>query len=295
MEKKKKTSTANASDHFFAGLFTVATFAAIISVALICIFVFASAIPTIAKIGFSNFVFGDVWKPSKNIFGILPMIVGSLVVTLGAAVIGVPVGILSAVFMAFYCPKKIKRYLQAGINLLAGIPSVVFGLWALEFAVPLIRDTFGGTGVSLLAAMLLLGFMILPTVISLAQSSMEAVPPDYFQGAIGLGATKERAIFTVVVPAAISGVLSSIIMGVGRAIGETMAVQMVIGNQPLMPTWDLTKGGRTLTTNVTTEMAYAGGLHREALIATGAVLFVFILLLNLVFNIAKNKGGQKNG
>lgn len=195
------------------------------------------AIPTIAKIGFSNFALGDVWKPSQNIFGILPMIVGSLVVTPGAAVIGVPVGIPSAVFMAFYCPKKIKRYLQAGINLLAGIPSVVFGLWALEFVVPLIRDTFGGTGVSLLAAMLLLGFMILPTVIPLAQSSGGRASRLLLCGRHRSGATKERAIFTVVVPAAISGVLSSIIMGVSDAIGETMAVQMVIGNQPLMPTW----------------------------------------------------------
>ncbi len=273
-------------------LFILATAVSIIAVGLICWFVFSTAIPTIGKIGVKEFVLGSTWKPSKNLFGILPMIVGSLYVTLGAAVIGVPIGVLTAVYMVFYCPKKIKGLLQAGINLLAGIPSVVYGLWALEEIVPLIRNTMGGYGLSILAAMILLGIMILPTVIALSQSALEAVPSVYYQGAVGLGASKERAIFTVVVPAAGSGILASIIMGIGRAIGETMAVQMVIGNSPLFPT-GLLKPGRTMTTNITTEMAYASGLHRESLIATGAILFIFILVINIIFNIFKNKPANK--
>ena len=268
-------------------LFMAATAVSIIAVGLICWFVFSTAIPTMAKIGFGDFLIGSLWKPTQDIYGILPMIVGSLYVTLGAGFIGVPVGILTAVFMVFYCPKSIKQYVQAGINLLAGIPSVVFGLWALESIVPLIRSRFGGFGLSILAAMILLGIMILPTVITLSESAIQAVPEAYYQGAIGLGASKERAIFTVVIPAAGSGVLASVVMGVGRAIGETMAVQMVIGNAPIFPR-GLASMGRTLTTNITTEMAYAGGLHREALIATGAVLFVFILVINLIFNVIKN-------
>ena len=268
-------------------LFMAATAVSIIAVGLICWFVFSTAIPTMAKIGFGDFLFGSLWKPTQDVYGILPMIVGSLYVTLGAGLIGVPVGILTAVFMVFYCPKSIKQYVQAGINLLAGIPSVVFGLWALESIVPLIRSRFGGFGLSILAAMILLGIMILPTVITLSESAIQAVPEAYYQGAIGLGASKERAIFTVVIPAAGSGVLASVVMGVGRAIGETMAVQMVIGNAPIFPK-GLASMGRTLTTNITTEMAYAGGLHREALIATGAVLFVFILVINLIFNVIKN-------
>lgn len=273
-------------------LFIAATAVSIIAVGLICWFVFSTAIPTMTKIGFRDFLFGSLWKPTQDVYGILPMIVGSLYVTLGAAIIGVPVGILTAVYMVFYCPKSIKTYVQSGINLLAGIPSVVFGLWALETIVPLIRTRFGGFGLSILAAMILLGIMILPTVITLSESAIQSVPDAYYQGAIGLGASKERAIFTVVVPAAGSGVLASVVMGVGRAIGETMAVQMVIGNAPIFPK-GLASMGRTLTTNITTEMAYAGGLHREALIATGAVLFIFILVINLIFNVVKN--GSKKG
>lgn len=273
-------------------VFIAATAVSIIAVGLICFFVFSTAIPTIAKIGISDFVLGDLWKPSDGIFGILPMIAGSIYVTIGATILGVPIGILAAIFMVFYCPKGIKHYFQAGINLLAGIPSVVYGLWALEEVVPLIRKLAGGYGLSIGAAMILLGIMILPTVISLSQSAIAAVPHHFYEGAIGLGATKERAIFTVVLPAASSGVLSSVIMGIGRAIGETMAVTMVIGNAPMFPKnlWGM---GRTLTTNITTEMAYAGGLHREALIATGAVLFVFILLINLAFNLTKRNGKGK--
>ncbi len=281
-------------DRIMNVVFILATAVSIVAVLLICFFVFSTAIPTIAKIGFKEFIFGSVWKPSQDIYGILPMIVGSLYVTLGATVIGVPIGVLAAVYMVYYCPDSLKRFFQAGINLLAGIPSIVYGLWALEVIVPLIRDLSGGFGLSIGAAMILLGVMILPTVISLSQSAIASVPRHFYEGAIGLGATKERAIFTVVIPAASSGILSSIIMGIGRAIGETMAVQMVIGNSPLFPE-GIFKMGRTLTTNITTEMAYAGGLHREALIATGAVLFVFILVINLAFNLTKRKSKGKGG
>lgn len=284
--------TVTTKDKVMNGVFIAATAVSIIAVALICFFVFSTAIPTIAKIGLSDFLLGNVWKPSNGIFGILPMIAGSFYVTIGAAILGVPVGILAAIFMVFYCPKRIKPHVQAGINLLAGIPSVVYGLWALEEVVPLIRKFAGGYGLSIGAAMILLAIMILPTIISLSQSAIAAVPHHFYEGAVGLGATKERAIFTVVLPAASSGVLSSVIMGIGRAIGETMAVTMVIGNAPMFPKslWGM---GRTLTTNITTEMAYAGGLHRESLIATGAVLFVFILLINLAFNLTKRRGKGK--
>ncbi len=273
-------------EKFMEVVFFIATATSIVAVALICWFVFSTGIPTIRKVGFMNFIFGSKWSPSSDIYGIAPMIVGSIYVTLGAAVIGVPIGIFSAVYMTFYCPDHLKRILQAGINLLAGIPSVVFGLWALEVVVPFIRGLVGGFGMSILAAMILLGIMILPTVITLSQSALESVPHFYYDGAIGLGATKERSIFTVVIPAASSGVLSSAIMGIGRAIGETMAVQMVIGNQPLFPT-SLFKGGRTLTTNIVTEMSYAGGFHREVLLSTASVLFVFILIIILLFNLVK--------
>lgn len=269
-------------------VFLICTATSIVAVALISWFVFSNSIPAIAEVGFTDFIFGTKWAPNAGEWGILPMILGSVYVTIGAAVIGVPIGILTAVYMVFYCPKKVKRLFQSGINLLAGIPSIVYGLWALTVVVPLIRQQFGGFGLSLLAAIILLGIMILPTIISLSQSALESVPDVYYQGAIGLGATHERAIFTVVLPAASSGVLSSVIMGIGRAIGETMAVTMVIGNSPIMPA-GLTKQARTLTTNIVTEMSYAGGLHRELLIATGAVLFIFILVINVAFNVVKNK------
>lgn len=292
----KGTSSANFRDYFMEAVFFICAAVSIVAVALICYFLFASSIPAIEEIGLGNFLTGEVWKKQAGLFGVKPMIVASIYVTLGAAIIGVPIGLLSAIYLAFYCPQKVKKYLQAGVNLMAGIPSVVYGLWALNIIVPWVQSTFGGYGLSMLAAIILLGIMILPTVISLSQSSLEAVPKEYYQGAIGMGATHERAIFTVVLPAASSGVLSAAIMGIGRAIGETMAVQMVIGNQPVMPDNIVTNpetllnGARTLTTNIVTEMSYAAqGIERDSLIATGAVLFVFILIINFAFNIVKNK------
>ena len=245
------------------------------------------------EIGFGNFLSGKMWKPKNEIFGILPMIVGSLYVTAGAIIFGVPIGILTAVFMAYYCPKKIYKPLKAATELLAGIPSVVYGFFGLVVIVPLIRTIgrdlgFGGNGSSILTASLLLGMMILPTIIGLTESSIRAVPPHYYEGAVALGATHERAIFRVVIPAAKSGVIAAIVLGVGRAIGETMAVIMVAGNQARMPA-GIFRGVRTLTANVVIEMGYATGLHREALIATGVVLFVFILLINFCVALLKRR------
>lgn len=278
------------TEKFMQGVFFIAACASVLAVALICVFLFANGIPAMKEIGFGKFLTGDIWKPNNDIYGILPMIVGSLYVTAGAIVFGVPIGILTAAFMAFYCPKQIYKPLKTATELLAGIPSVVYGFFGLVVLVPLIRNIgrslkemgilrSAGNGSSILTASLLLGMMILPTIIGLTESSLRAVPSQYYEGAVALGATHERAIFKVVLPAAKSGVVAAIVLGVGRAIGETMAVIMVAGNQARMPA-GIFKGVRTLTANIVIEMGYAAGLHREALIATGVVLFVFILIIN---------------
>ena len=266
------------------GVFFIAACASVLAVALICVFLFANGIPAMSEIGFLDFLTGKIWKPNNDIYGIFPMIVGSLYVTAGAIIVGVPIGILTAVFMAFYCPKQIYKPLKTATELLAGIPSVVYGFFGLVVLVPIIRQLgrdlgFGGNGSSMLTASLLLGMMILPTIIGLTESSLRAVPTQYYEGAVALGATHERAIFRVVLPAAKSGTIAAIVLGVGRAIGETMAVIMVAGNQARMPQ-GIFRGIRTLTANIVIEMGYATDLHREALIATGVVLFVFILIIN---------------
>lgn len=260
----------------------------IISVLLICLFLFVNGIPAMQKIGFFNFLLGQKWKPSNEIFGILPMILGSIYVTAGAVVFGVPIGLITAVFLAKFCPKKIHKILKPAVDLLAGIPSVVYGFFGLTVIVPLIRNVFGGTGSSMLTASILLGIMILPTIISVSESAINAVPQNYYEGARALGATHERSVFKTMIPVAKSGIMAGIVLGIGRAIGETMAVIMVAGNQARMPE-GLLKGIRTLTANIVIEMGYAADLHREALIATGVVLFVFILIINLLFNVIKEK------
>ena len=219
------------------------------------------------------------------------MIVGSLYVTAGALVIGVPIGILTAIFMARFCPKGLYRIMKPAINLMAGIPSVVYGFFGLVILVPLVRDYIGGRGLSVLTASILLGLMILPTIISMSEAAIRAVPESYYEGALALGASHERSVFSAVVPAARSGIFAGIILGIGRAVGETMAVIMVAGNQTLIPE-HLTDGVRTLTTNIVLEMGYATDLHREALIATAVVLFVFILIINLSFSLIKRRGKQ---
>ena len=273
-------------------VFLAAACASIALVAMICFFLFANGLPTIGKIGVSDFLLGQKWRPNNDIYGILPMIMGSLYVTLGACITGVPIGILTAIFMARFCPVSIYKYLKPAVELLAGIPSVIYGFFGLVVMVPFIRDNFGGTGSSMLTASLLLGMMILPTLISVAEAALRAVPDSYYEGALALGAGHVRSVFFTVVPAAQSGIMAAIILGVGRAIGETMAVIMVAGNQARMPQ-GLLEGVRTMTTNIVIEMGYAADLHRDALIATAVVLFIFIMLINLTFSYLKGKVVQQ--
>lgn len=263
----------------------------IVAVVLICVFLFANGVPAMKEIGFANFLGGTKWKPGNGLYGIFPMILGSIYVTGGALMIGVPIGILMSIFMARFCPDRLHKVLKPIVDLLAGIPSIVYGFFGLVVMVPFVREHFKGNGQSILTAALLLGIMILPTIISVSESSIRAVEESYYEGALALGATHERSVFTVVVPAAKSGVFAAVVLGVGRALGETMAVMMVVGNQARVPD-SVFKGVRTLTTNIVLEMGYATDLHREALIATGVVLFVFILIINISFSILKRRGKE---
>ena len=269
-------------------VFLAAACASIGAVALICLFLFVNGIPAIGKIGIFDFLLGTTWRPSNDLYGILPFILGSLYVTAGAIIVGVPIGVLSAIFMARFCPKWLYRILKPAINLMAGIPSIVYGFFGMVIIVPAIRGIFGGTGSNILTASILLGMMILPTVINLSESAIRSVPNSYYEGALALGATHERAVFRAVLPGAKSGILAGVVLGIGRAIGETMAVIMVAGNAVAIPS-SILSGVRTMTANIVTEMGYASGLHREALIATGVVLFVFILLINLLFSVLKRR------
>jgi len=270
-------------------IFALSALTAILAVGLICLFLFVYGLPAIVqKIGVVDFLFGMDWAPTNNppAFGIFPMIIASIYITVGAVIFGVPIGILTAVFMAKICPPRIYKVLKPAVNLLAGIPSVIYGFFGIVVLVPFVRQNFGGNGSSILSAAMLLGIMILPTVIGISESSIRAVPDELYEGALALGASHERAVFSVLVPAAKSGIMAAVVLGVGRAIGETMAVKMVAGNQALlrMPN-EFLKGTRTLTANVVIEMGYAEGLHREALIATGLVLFVLVLLINMLFSL----------
>ncbi len=269
-------------------VFLISACVSIIAVVLICVFLFVNGVPAMAEIGFFDFLLGETWKPSSDIYGIMPMILGSIYVTAGAIIVGVPLGLFTAVFMAYFCPPKLYKVLKPAVDLLAGIPSVVYGFFGLVVMVPLVRSTLGGRGTSMLTASLLLGIMILPTIISVSESSIRAVPRSYYEGSLALGATKERSVFFSVLPAAKSGVLAAVVLGIGRAIGETMAVIMVAGNQARMP-GGLLEGVRTLTANIVMEMGYAQDLHREALIATAVVLFVFILIINLSLSLLRKR------
>lgn len=269
-------------------LFFTAACVSIAAVILICTFLLASGLPAIREIGVFKFLLSTKWKPANNLYGIFPMIVGSLYVTAGALLIGVPVGILTAVFMARFCPKNVYRFLKSAVNLMAGIPSVVYGFFGLVVLVPFIRNAFGGRGMSVLAASVLLGLMILPTVISVSEASIRAVPESYYEGGLALGASHERSVFYTVLPAAKSGIFAGVVLGIGRAVGETMAVMMVAGNQPILPD-SVLSGVRTLTANIVLEMGYSTDLHREALIGTAVVLFVFILVINLSLSLFKRR------
>lgn len=262
----------------------------ILCVAVICLFIFVQAVPALGEIGFFEFLFSDKWAPGDipASYGIGTMIVGSCYVTAGALLIGVPIGLLTAAFMARFCPKPLYKVLKPMVNILAGIPSIVYGYFGLTVIVPFVRDTFGGSGMSIFTASVVLGIMILPTVISVSENSLRAVPRGYYEGAVALGATHERAVFMTEFPAAKSGVLTSVVLGLGRVIGETMAVSMIVGNQTMMPD-SIFDGVRTMTSHIVLELGYATDLHRGALIATAAVLFVFILFINLLIAAIRRK------
>lgn len=268
-------------------VFLAAACVSIAAVALICVYLLGNGVPTIFEIGLDNF-FGSTWKPSQDLYGIFPFIIGSIYVTAGAIVVGVPIGLICAIFLARFCPDRLYRVLNPAVRLMAGIPSIVYGFFGLMVIVPVVQSLFGTSGKGLLTASVLLGIMILPTIIGTAEPALRAVPQSYYEGALALGATHERSTFTVILPAAASGVMSGVILGVGRAIGETMAVIMIAGNQPRMP-GGLLDGLRTMTSNIVLEMGYSTGLHRQALIATGVVLFVFILIINTCFSLMKRR------
>lgn len=271
-------------------VFFIAACASILAVTLICVFIFQGGWAAVREIGLAEFLGGTKWKPTADnpSFGIFPMIMGSIYVTGGALIIGVPIGILTAVFMARFCPKWLHRWLKPAFELLAGIPSIVYGFFGLMVLVPLVRQFFPGDGNSMFTAFFLLGIMVLPTIISISEAALRAVPESYYEGALALGASHERAVFKTIVPAARSGILAGVVLGIGRVIGETMALIWVCGNQPRLPD-SIFDGVRTMTTNIVLEMGYATGLHRQTLIATGAVLFAFILLINALFAVLKRK------
>jgi phosphate transport system permease protein len=246
---------------------------------LITFFIFEQGLPLIWKIGPRAFILGERWVPSQGSFGILPMIVSSFWVTIGALALGIPLGLACAIFLCEWSPPSVGIVLRPAIQLLAAIPSVIYGFWGLIVLVPLVRNYLGGPGLSILSGSLILGFMILPTIISISEDSLNALPSSYKQGALALGATHWQAIWRVLIPAARSGIVTSIILGMGRAVGETMAMIMILGNAAKMPTSFL-DSARTLTTNIGIEMGYASGDHRQALFATGVVLIIIIMLLN---------------
>lgn len=292
------------------GVFLCSALASVFAVAMICMFLFANGFPAMVQVGPLEFLTGTTWKPGNNIYGIFPMILGSIYVTAGAMLVGVPIGLLTAIYMAKFCPRKLYAILKPAIELLAGIPSVVYGFFGMVVLVPMMEKVqpiiieflhslppavvdfldipSKSSGKSIATASILLGIMILPTVIGVAESSIRAVPENYYEGSLALGASHERSVFFVTVPAAGSGILAGVILGVGRAIGETMAVIMVAGNQARMPK-GIFQGVRTMTANIVLEMGYATDLHRETLIATAVVLFVFILLINLSFSMLKRR------
>jgi phosphate transport system permease protein len=271
--------TLEAREKLIEKILLLIAFSSILILALITFFIFEEGLPLIWKIGPRAFLFGGRWIPSKGSFGILPMIVSSFWVTLGALSLGIPLGLACTIFLCEWTPPSVGVVLRPAIQLLAAIPSVIYGFWGLVILVPLVRDYLGGPGLSILSASVILGFMILPTIISISEDAMRALPPSYKAGAFALGATHWQTIWRVLIPAARSGIVASIILGMGRAVGETMAMIMILGNSVKMPTSFL-DSARTLTTNIGIEMGYSSGEHRQALFATGVVLFAIIMILN---------------
>jgi phosphate transport system permease protein len=264
---------------------------AVMGVILITFFIVKEGWPVIQKVGFFNFILGKQWAPTQQIYGIFPMVLGSVYATLGALILGVPIGIGCAVFLAEIAKPRIANIIRPGVALLAGIPSVVYGLYGLVVIVPFIRRVFNNQGFSILAGSIILAIMILPTVINISESAIRSVPKDYKEASLALGGSHWQAIYKVIVPAARSGIMSSIILGMGRAIGETMAVIMVTGNSTLVPE-SILSPIRTLTGNIGIEMGYASGEHQQALFATGVILFIFIMILNVAANMIPKKVGE---
>lgn len=270
-------------ERLIAGMLLVTALATVLTLGLITYFVFQAGVPLIIEIGLQDFLGGTVWSPTSKPpqFGILPMILGSLWLTFGALVLGVPLGLAVAIFMIDLAPQRLAAIMRPAIQLLAGIPSVIYGFIGLTILAPVVRTVFGGPGLSVLTGAIVLGIMILPSIIAISEDAMRAVPRSLRDGALALGATHWQVIAGIVVPTARSGIIASIILGMGRALGETMAVIMMIGNALDLPVSPL-QSATTLTSNIGLELAYASGQHREALFATGVVLFVLIMILNAV-------------
>lgn len=286
-DKRTRTFSWEEISKYF---FLICSVLSIFFLLLICVFIFKDSLAFFGKLGVKEFLFNDSWAPMNQppTYGILSMILGSVIITALSCIAAVPVSIMVAAYLAFDCPKKFYRILKPGLNLMTGIPSIVYGFFALTIIVPINKSLFGGTGMNILSASILLLIMILPTIISMAEASLRTVPKSFYQGSLSLGATHDETITRVMIPAARSGIFAGIILGIGRAIGETMAVILVAGNQTRL-TLNPLKGIRTMTTNIVLEMAYAAGDHRQALIATAGVLFVFILVINTSFFIVKNR------
>lgn len=287
----KKGERQKALNNLFALIFGLAGVSVIVIFVFMTYYIFASGVPAITQIGLIEFLTGTVWQPAANQFGILPMIIGSLCVTGGAVLIGFPIGVLMAIFLAEVAPSKVSAAIRPAVQLLAGIPSVVYGFFGLAVFVPRIAE-IQGAGNSMLAAILILAIMILPTVITVSETALRAVPTSYKAASYALGETKTATIFRVTLPAAKSGVFASLVLGVGRALGEATAVILVAGNTVQIPDsiFDMV---RTLTANCTLEMGYASGLHREALFGTAAVLFLMIMIVNLILYLLNRKGEKK--
>lgn len=278
-------------EKFVEKLLLICAGIALLGVALIAVFIFAEGWPVINKAGITNFLFGETWAPNQGIYGILPMILGSIYVTVGALIIGVPIGVGCAIYLSEIASPWLSAIIKPGIELLAGIPSVIYGLYGMTVIVPIIRKVFNNQGFSILAGSIILGIMILPTIINISKDSIEAVPKEYKEGSLALGSSHWQSIIKVILPSARSGIISSVILGMGRAIGETMAVIMITGNSTLIPD-SILSPARTLTGNIGIEMGYANGEHQKALFATGIVLFVFIMLLNLLAKLIPNRAGE---
>ena len=286
--KKRGKNRLERNDRLVRLALLVVAFSAVSVLLVITIFIVQQGTPIMFKYGLKSFLAGGNWYPSEKVFGLWPMIVGSLCVTAGALVIGIPFGLACAIVLTEFSSKKVRRVIKPVIELLAGIPSVVYGFMGVIILVPFIRRTFGGPGLSVLAASIVLGIMILPTIISISVDSLQAVPPSYREGSIALGATRWQTVKMVLFPAARSGIIASIILGMGRAIGETMATIMIAGNAAEIPR-SLLAPVRTLTSNIALEMSYATGEHREALFATGVILFVIIMVLNTIANATSSR------